>query len=112
MKIPEMDIEYLDPDASEVQQLIAASDAFYVDLYPAESNHLESSADLKRPNVLFIGCRIDGQLVASGGRVLNVTAMGKSLKDARNAAYSAIKKVDFADGFYRSDIGWRELERS
>ncbi len=54
----------------------------------------------------------DGQLVASGGRVLNVTAMGKSLKGARDAAYSAIEKVDFADGFYRRDIGWRELERS
>ncbi|QLC22566.1 phosphoribosylamine--glycine ligase [Parasphingopyxis sp. CP4] len=54
----------------------------------------------------------DGKLVASGGRVLNVTAMGKNLKKARDAAYSAIEKVDFADGFYRSDIGWRELERS
>lgn len=54
----------------------------------------------------------DGQLVASGGRVLNVTAMGSSLKSARDAAYAAIDRIDFADGFCRSDIGWRELERS
>lgn len=54
----------------------------------------------------------DGQLVSSGGRVLNVTAMGNSLQSARNSAYSAIEKIEFADGFYRNDIGWRELERS
>jgi len=60
------DLEYLDPDAPEVLALIAASDAYYVDLYPAESTHLESSDDLKKPNVLFVGCRIDGELVASG----------------------------------------------
>lgn len=59
-------LEYLDPDAPEVLALIAASDAYYVDLYPAESTHLESSDDLKKPNVLFVGCRIDGELAASG----------------------------------------------
>ena len=54
----------------------------------------------------------DDELVSSGGRVLNVTAMGNSLQAARDSAYSAIEKIDFADGFYRNDIGWRELERS
>ena len=58
--------EYLDPDTPEVLALIAASDAYYVDLYPVESTHLESSDDLKKPNVLFVGCRIDGELAASG----------------------------------------------
>jgi hypothetical protein len=61
-----MDIEYLDPDSPDVQALIAASDAYYIDLYPADSNHLESTEDLKKPNVLFVGCRIDDELVASG----------------------------------------------
>jgi phosphoribosylamine--glycine ligase len=71
------------------------------------------AAEAKGAKIFHAGTSIeDGRLVASGGRVLNVTAMGKSLKGARDAAYSAIKKVDFADGFYRSDIGWRELERS
>lgn len=59
-------MEYLDPESAEVLALIAASDAYYVDLYPAESTHLESSDDLKKPNVLFVGCRIDGELAASG----------------------------------------------
>jgi len=53
----------------------------------------------------------DGQIVASGGRVLNVTALGETLKAARDTAYAAIYAIDFADGFYRRDIGWRELER-
>ena len=46
--MPDVDIENLDPDSPEVRALIAASDAYYVDLYPAESNHLESSEDLKK----------------------------------------------------------------
>jgi len=54
----------------------------------------------------------DGVLRASGGRVLNVTARGKDVKAAQEAAYAAVKKVDFPSGFYRSDIGWREIERS
>ncbi|NNC72475.1 MAG: phosphoribosylamine--glycine ligase, partial [Sphingomonadaceae bacterium] len=53
-----------------------------------------------------------GKLVASGGRVLNVTAMGDGIKAAREAAYSAIQAIDFPSGFYRGDIGWREIERS
>ena len=52
-----------------------------------------------------------GRLVANGGRVLAVTAAGETLRDARDAAYEAIAKIDFADGFHRGDIGWRELER-
>lgn len=54
----------------------------------------------------------DDGLVASGGRVLNVTATAKTLSKARKTAYAALEKIDFADGFYRPDIGWRELERS
>jgi len=54
----------------------------------------------------------DGQLVASGGRVLAVTAQGRSLGEARDLAYRAVQVIDFADGFHRRDIGWRELERA
>ncbi len=54
---------------------------------------------------------VDGQLVANGGRVLNVTAMGDDINAARTAAYAAVESVDFASGFYRKDIGWREMER-
>jgi phosphoribosylamine--glycine ligase len=48
-----------------------------------------------------------GKLVASGGRVLAVTATGKSVKVAQKAAYTAVDLIDFPSGFCRRDIGWR-----
>ncbi|HQN52966.1 MAG TPA: phosphoribosylamine--glycine ligase [Novosphingobium sp.] len=50
-------------------------------------------------------------LVASGGRVLNVTATGKRVTEAQRAAYAAVDAIDFAQGFCRRDIGWREVAR-
>ena len=53
----------------------------------------------------------DGALVAAGGRVLAVTARGASVSDAQRRAYAAVDRIDFADGFCRRDIGWREILR-
>ena len=53
----------------------------------------------------------DGTLTAKGGRVLAVTAVADSFANARARAYRAVDQIDFADGFHRRDIGWRELER-
>ena len=53
----------------------------------------------------------EGELVSSGGRVLNVTARGKTVRAARDAAYAAVDALDFPDGFCRRDIGWREIAR-
>ena len=52
------------------------------------------------------------QLVANGGRVLAVTARGRSLGEAQERAYQAVDAIEYADGFCRRDIGWRELERA
>jgi phosphoribosylamine---glycine ligase len=54
----------------------------------------------------------DGALVASGGRVLAVSAVGPTLAEAAWAAYAAVDKVVWADGFCRRDIGWRALGRA
>jgi phosphoribosylamine--glycine ligase len=43
--------------------------------------------------------------------VLNVTAKGPSVKAARDLAYAAVDAINFAQGFCRRDIGWREIER-
>ncbi|WP_420584335.1 phosphoribosylamine--glycine ligase [Ruegeria sp.] len=51
----------------------------------------------------------DGQIVASGGRVLNVTARGETLQEARDRAYAALDGIDWPHGFFRRDIGWRAL---
>ncbi|MGN6154179.1 MAG: phosphoribosylamine--glycine ligase [Sphingomicrobium sp.] len=53
----------------------------------------------------------DGGLVAKGGRVLAVTATADTFANARARAYRAVDQIDFADGFHRRDIGWREVER-
>ena len=53
----------------------------------------------------------DGELFASGGRVLNVTATGANVTQAQKAAYAAVDAIDFPTGFCRRDIGWREVER-
>ncbi|MCO6392079.1 phosphoribosylamine--glycine ligase [Aliihoeflea aestuarii] len=55
--------------------------------------------------------RKDGEIVANGGRVLNVTAMALTVSAAREKAYAAIERIDWPEGFCRRDIGWREVER-
>ena len=52
-----------------------------------------------------------GRIVANGGRVLNVTALGKNVTEARQHAYEAVEALDFPGGFCRRDIGWREVAR-
>lgn len=54
---------------------------------------------------------VEGKLVASGGRVLNVTALGDNTTEAQTKAYEAVDKINFETGFCRRDIGWREVER-
>jgi phosphoribosylamine--glycine ligase len=51
----------------------------------------------------------DGLLVSVGGRVLGVTARGKTVEAAREAAYKAVDTIDWPDGFCRRDIAWRAL---
>jgi phosphoribosylamine--glycine ligase len=53
----------------------------------------------------------DGALMASGGRVLAVTATATTIAAAQQAAYAAVAQIDFPSGFNRSDIGWREIAR-
>jgi phosphoribosylamine--glycine ligase len=52
----------------------------------------------------------DGTIIATGGRVLNVTARGNSLKEARDRAYAMADQIDWSEGFLRRDIGWRALD--
>ena len=51
----------------------------------------------------------NSHLIANGGRVLNITARGDSLLEARDRAYKTLEKINWPEGFYRSDIGWRAL---
>jgi phosphoribosylamine--glycine ligase len=50
-------------------------------------------------------------MLAVGGRVLNVTATGKDVAQAKERAYQAVSRIHWQGSFYRSDIGWRALKR-
>ena len=51
----------------------------------------------------------DGEIVATGGRVLNVTATAPTIADAQKRAYEAVDRIDWPGGFCRRDIGWRAV---
>ncbi len=53
----------------------------------------------------------DGTITATGGRVLNVTALGATVSQAQSRAYAAVDQLDWPQGFCRRDIGWRAVER-
>ena len=73
---------------------------------------LDLAEEIDGVTIFHAGTAHDGNhLVASGGRVLAVTALGSNLREARDRAYQAVDAIDFAYGFCRRDIGWRELER-
>lgn len=60
--------------------------------------------------VFHAGTKADGdRILANGGRVLNVTARGDSLEEARDRAYAMVDQIDWPEGFVRRDIGWRAL---
>jgi len=62
--------------------------------------------------VFHAGTKRDGnRLLANGGRVLNVTALGASVREAQKRAYDGVDAIDWPEGFARRDIGWREIAR-
>jgi phosphoribosylamine--glycine ligase len=74
---------------------------------------IEAAEQVEGVTVFHAGTGIaDGKLVAKGGRVLAVTAVADTFANARARAYRAVDQIDFADGFHRRDIGWRELART
>ncbi len=52
---------------------------------------------------------VEGQIAAAGGRVLNATARGATLQEARDRAYALLDRINWPGGFCRDDIGWRAL---
>src|SRR5947209_15954105 len=73
---------------------------------------IEAAEQVEGVTVFHAGTALEQDaLVAKGGRVLAVTAVAESFASARARVYRAIDQIDFADGFHRRDIGWRELAR-
>ena len=86
--------------------------------YPAtpekgtEIKGLDAAARLVGVEVFHAGTAKHGdKIVATGGRVLNVTALGETVAEAQRQAYLAVEAIDWPGGFCRRDIGWRAVER-
>ena len=83
---------------------------------PYEKGHvitgLEEAAKMPGVTLFHAGTQRRGDdIVAIGGRVLNVTALGRNVTKARARAYAAAAKIQWQGAFYRKDIGWRALKR-
>ena len=73
---------------------------------------LEDVAKLPGVTVFHAGTeKRDGKILAVGGRVLDVTATGRDVAEARARAYAAVEKISWKTSFYRKDIGWRAFKR-
>jgi len=73
---------------------------------------LSEAAQADGVEIFHAGTKADGsRILANGGRVLNVTARGKSVREAQLRAYAAVDRVRWPEGFCRRDIGWRAVER-
>ena len=78
-----------------------------------EIRNIAAAAIQEDTQVFHAGTAIDGdgRLVAAGGRVLAVASLGDDVAQARARAYEAAGMIDWPDGFYRKDIGWRALQK-
>jgi phosphoribosylamine---glycine ligase len=78
----------------------------------SEIKEIEAASRVEGVQVFHAGTAQRGsRLIANGGRVLNVTALGKTVREAQERAYRAVSLIDWPQGFYRKDIGFREVER-
>jgi phosphoribosylamine--glycine ligase len=73
---------------------------------------LDAAAQVEGVEIFHAGTKADsGRILANGGRVLNVSARGRNVREAQTRAYAAVDKIKWPDGFCRSDIGWQAVKR-
>src|SRR5271156_1584477 len=73
---------------------------------------LDEAAKVEGVEISHAGTKAEsGKILADGGRVLNVSAIGETVREAQARAYEAISRIRWPEGFYRHDIGWRAVER-
>jgi phosphoribosylamine--glycine ligase len=73
---------------------------------------LDAAGAVEGVEIFHAGTKAEGgRILANGGRVLNVSAIGKTVREAQARAYEAISRIRWPEGFYRHDIGWRAIER-
>ena len=74
---------------------------------------LDDAAKVEDVEIFHAGTAMkDGKVVANGGRVLNVSALGRSAGEAQMRAYAAVERIRWPEGFCRRDIGWRAVGKT
>ena len=73
---------------------------------------LDDAAKVEGVEIFHAGTKANGtNVLSNGGRVLNITASGKTVSEAQRRAYEAIGRIKWPDGFCRRDIGWQAIAR-
>jgi len=73
---------------------------------------LDEAGEVEGVEIFHAGTKAEGgKILANGGRVLNVSAIGKTVREAQARAYAAVSRIRWPEGFCRHDIGWRAVER-
>jgi phosphoribosylamine--glycine ligase len=73
---------------------------------------LDAAGAVEGVEIFHAGTKAEGgKILANGGRVLNVSAIGKTVREAQARAYEAVSRIRWPEGFCRHDIGWRAVER-
>ncbi len=73
---------------------------------------LDDAAAVAGVEIFHAGTKAEGgKILANGGRVLDVSAIGRTVSEARSRAYEAVSRIRWPEGFCRHDIGWRAVER-
>ena len=109
-RLDQVDVEWSDEAAMVV---VMAANGYPGDYAKgSEIKGLEAAGQVEGVIVLHAGTRAqDGRILANGGRVLGITALGATVSEAQARAYQAIDEIDWPEGFCRRDIGWRAIER-
>jgi phosphoribosylamine---glycine ligase len=103
-----MDLRWYDDAALCVVMATRGYPGAYVS--GSEIRGLDAARDMEDVTIFHAATRLEqDRVIASGGRVLNVTAQAPSLREAQARAYAAIDRIDWPEGFCRRDIGWRAL---
>jgi len=73
---------------------------------------LDAAGEIEGVEIFHAGTKADGgKILANGGRVLNVSALGKTVREAQTRAYAAVDRIRWPGGFCRRDIGWQAVKR-
>ena len=95
---------------NEMSIIVVMAAKGYPDSYSIGTtiNNLNEAEQINDAKVFHAGTKKDSNnYISNGGRVLGVTATGKNINECRARSYKAIEAIDWPDGFYRKDIGWR-----